>query len=79
LNPDPVPDLKIKVLDLDPCLDPELEVSDPNFDPYNDPGTDPVLEVSNPGLDPEHLVPDPALGLFWHCKGHFLKIGFFDF
>jgi hypothetical protein len=60
LNPDQVPDLKIKVLDLDLCLDPELEVSDPNFDPYQDPGTDPVLEVSNP--DPEHPDLLPALG-----------------
>jgi hypothetical protein len=60
LNPGPIPDLKIKVLDLDPCLDPEIEVSDLNFDPYQDPGTDPVLEVSNP--DPEHPVPDPAPG-----------------
>jgi hypothetical protein len=52
LNPDRVPDLKIKVLDPDPCLDPELEVSDPDFDPYQDP-TDLVLEVSDPDPDQE--------------------------
>jgi hypothetical protein len=59
LNPDLVPDSKIKVFGPDPCLDPELEVSDPDFDPYQDPGTDPVLEVSDPGPEPE--VPDPEL------------------